>query len=211
MLTLLAASASLAVATPADAFPPVVHYDNERTNTQYPLVDQVSCDKARGTAFRIGQTTYMTAAHVVSTNNGACKINGNPVTIIEFDGALDYAIIEAGPPVREHLRLSCEGYNKSEWYWSNGYAFGLAFQTSVALYSSAFDSDTGMRLFIGKHTVIPGMSGGPVMNAKGEVVGIVNMYNPLFGISFSRALKDTSICNGRSQGNARAPSVATRL
>jgi hypothetical protein len=215
MLSTLLASASLAVATPV-VVPPTITYDNERTNTQSPYVLQVLCDKASGSAVRVGPSKFITAAHVVSTKNGACRINANPVTVIEFNEALDYAIIEAGPPVHEFTKISCEGFNSSEWYWSTGYAFALPYQTSVAIYSSAFgDKDTGLHIFTGKHTVIPGMSGGMVARGDGALVGIVNAYLPfpysLYNLSYSRSLKDTSLCNGRSQGNARAPSVATRL
>jgi S1-C subfamily serine protease len=40
--------------------------------------------------------------------------------------------------------------------------------------------------------VIPGMSGGPVIDQTGAVVGTTNAYMPDTGISFSRDLRDTS-------------------
>jgi hypothetical protein len=38
------------------------------------------------------------------------------------------------------------------------------------------------------------MSGGVVMNDKGEAVGTINAYIPGTGVSMSRDLKDTSVC-----------------
>ena len=50
-----------------------------------------------------------------------------------------------------------------------------------------------MRYLLGPQ-VIPGMSGGPILNSRGEVVGVVNRYTREMPLSYSRALKDTSVC-----------------
>ena len=44
------------------------------------------------------------------------------------------------------------------------------------------------------NAVIPGQSGGPMLSNAGAVVGTNNAYNPFYPVSFSRALKDTIIC-----------------
>lgn len=38
------------------------------------------------------------------------------------------------------------------------------------------------------------MSGGPVFNSAGRVVGVVNGYNKGAPLSYSQALKDTALC-----------------
>jgi hypothetical protein len=189
LLALALASASVPVA-PATA--PVITYDEQRLGLQYPLVSQVICDKGKGTAFRIGGNRFLSVAHV--TIHSGCAIDGHPIKVIENDTKLDFSIIEAGPKRIGGFKINCGGFQTSQWYWSNGFALGLSYQTTVALYSTAYDDNTGKRIFIGRHMVIPGMSGGPVLNPAGEVVGLVNAYHPLFGLSFSRALKDTSVC-----------------
>jgi hypothetical protein len=195
---------ALALVSAPASVAPAVTYDDQRTNTQYPLVKLVVCDKGRGTAFRIGPRRFLSVAHV--TSNEGCTIEGQPITVIENDGARDFSIIEAGLPKGGAEQIDCRGFVKSKWYWSVGYAWGLPYQTTVALYSTAFTDDAGKQIFIGKHTVIPGMSGGKVVDPEtGAVVGVINSYHPLFGLSFSRALKDTSVCRSALGRDGASP------
>lgn len=184
--------AAALVAAPVPASAPIITYDEQRAAIDYPLVKKVRCTEGSGTAFRVGPTRLLSVAHVTRGTN--CLIDNAPITVIEQDNAHDFAIIEAGPPKLGALKINCGGFHTSEWYWSDGYAWGLPYQTAVAVFTSAFHDETGKRILYGKHAFIPGMSGGPVMNAEGEVVGLVNAYHPIFGLSFSRDLKDTSLC-----------------
>jgi hypothetical protein len=52
----------------------------------------------------------------------------------------------------------------------------------------------GFYVLFGAETVIPGQSGGPLLNQAGEAVGTVNAFNPFLGISYSTPFKDTQIC-----------------
>jgi hypothetical protein len=188
---LLAAALVAVAASPVAPASYPITYDDQRMAVQYPLVKKVECDRGSGSAFRVGPRRFLSVAHVTSL--GGCKIDGNPITVIEQDGANDFSVIEAGPPKRSWLKIDCGGF-KAGWYWSAGFAWGLPYQTDVALYSTAYNAPNGMHLFIGRHTVIPGMSGGIVMNSAGEAVGTVNAYNPMGVISLSRSLSDTSVC-----------------
>ena len=190
--TLLAALLCAAPCSVVPATAPVITYDEQRLKMDYPLVVKVSCAEGSGTAFRVGGKKLLSVAHVTSLHN--CAIDGHPIRVIENDGILDFSVIEADLPGSNGFRIDCGGFRPSKWYWSAGYAYGLPYQTVVGIYSTAFTNVFGMQVFIGKHMVIPGMSGGPVLNAAGEVVGTVNAYHPLFGLSYSRALRDTSVC-----------------
>lgn len=182
---------SKALVCAAFAFAPLT-YDDQRKAVEYPLVKKVVCTLGVGTAFRIGPTRFVSVAHVTSL--GGCKIDGHPITVIESDNRLDFSIVEAGPPKQGALAINCDGFNAMNWYWSTGYAHGLPIQTSIAVVASAFSDEKGKRILFGRWAFIPGMSGGPVVNGAGEVVGTINAYHPLFGLSYSRALKDTSLC-----------------
>lgn len=157
----------------------------------FPGVYRIDCEEGRGTAVQIGHHRLISAAHVTAMHG--CAVGGKPVTVTEQDGARDFAEISADVP-GPGLKMSCEGYHAGEWVWSVGYAHGASFQTAIALYATYIKDREGKRVLIGPYTVIPGMSGGPIMNARGEVVGIVNAYVPDTEISFSRDLRDTDLC-----------------
>jgi hypothetical protein len=161
--------------------------------THRPLIHQVRCSGSRGTAFRIGPTTFLSVAHV--TDGKDCTIDGEPFTFAN-DGELDFAVIEV-PTLRRGgaMRINCDGFVVGDYYFASGYAFGHPWQRTVTIRATGVARD-GYRYLWGTPTVIPGMSGGPVMNARGEVVGLVNMYSPWLPLSFSLPLSETSMCKG---------------
>lgn len=156
----------------------------------YPQVVQVECDTGRGTAFAIRGGKRLSVAHV--TNISGCKIDGEPVHATRDEG-VDFSVIEAA----EHngFPINCEGFRPGQWYFAIGYARGWQWQTMVMILAT-FQNAEGQTVLIGPPTVIPGMSGGPVLNSAGEVVGTVNRYNDSFALSFSQPLKGTSVCAG---------------
>jgi S1-C subfamily serine protease len=162
-----------------------------------PAVKQVICDRALGSAFRIADGTFVTAAHV-SANPG-CEIDGLPIRTVHFDGYQDFAVVatdeEGGAFAMEY---SCEGFQSGAFYFANGYAAGLPRQHLIMLGSdpamNALFGDGGLHILSGAAQFIPGMSGGPVMNVEGKVVGIVNALNRYFGFSLSRSIGDTVLC-----------------
>lgn len=177
-------AAALLVAAPV----PVSHI----ALTSYPAVRQVRCDEGRGSAVQVG-SEWISAAHVASLRN--CSIDGHPMTVIEKDGDNDFARIALRTNRRAPAPINCGGFIPGEYYWSVGYAHGEWYQTAVRLRATGFRHVTGMQILIGEHTVIPGMSGGAVFDSDGRVVGVVNAYNEFYGLSFSRALQDTSVCS----------------
>jgi hypothetical protein len=181
---------ALAFSSPAllSNAPPTIHI-------HYPLVKQVKCFGSRGTAFRIGPTQMLSVAHV--TDAFGCTIEGQPFTAVTDEG-LDFVVIEVPASLRRSgaLRINCGGFIPGQYYWASGYARGMPWQQQVVVRAWP-DKAGGQQVLYGYPTFIPGMSGGPVMNAAGEVVGLVNRYHPFAPFSLSLALKDTSICKGR--------------
>ena len=162
-----------------------------RPIANYPMVHQVICAGGKGTAFRIGPTTLVTAEHVSAI--GGCTVDGIPFTATP-EKDLDVAILDYPLPRLGGMRINCEGFKPGRYYFAVGYAKGWPWQTMVVLYATYRKADNGQRMLLGSPTVIPGQSGGPVMDETGAVVGVVNAYSPFFPISFSRELKDTSLC-----------------
>ena len=183
MLKLLFA-ASLALA-PAAAEP-------EMRFVAYPLIHKVSCDEGSGTAFRVGVNHWMSVAHVTAMHN--CAVDGAKVSVTEQDGARDFSRFDTMNAVPNGFRVSCVGFLPGRWYWAIGHAKGLAIQTAIPVYATYAKAPDGKRVLIGPYDFIPGMSGGPVLDELGQVVGTVNAYLPGTPISLSRELKDTSVC-----------------
>lgn len=161
-------------------------------DVQYPLIKRVLCDEGRGTAFRVGQNHWASVAHVTSMTN--CEVEGQAIAITDQDGPHDFARFDTETGTPNGLKVNCDGFIPGRWYWAVGHAHGAPFQIEIALYATYRVSRDGKHELIGPYTVIPGMSGGPVLDEDGAVVGTVNSYVENTSTSFSRELKDTSIC-----------------
>lgn len=180
-LGLPALAFSLVSATPPDS----------KLFVNYPLVHKVSCDEGSGTAFRIGKNHWLSVAHVATLSH--CEIDGRKVVVTEIDGKHDFARLD-GESSGNGFRVNCSGFIPGHWYWAVGHAKGLPFQTALAVYATYARGGNGKRVLIGEYDFIPGMSGGPVLDELGQVVGTVNAFIPGTPISLSRELKETSIC-----------------
>jgi hypothetical protein len=173
------------------ALQPATDYDSMRF-VQFPLVHKVSCDEGSGTGFRVGLDHWLSVAHVTAMHN--CAVDGAKIAVTEQDGSRDFSRFDTEKGVPNGFRVNCSGFIPGTWVWAIGHAMGKPVQTALALYVTYAKSGDGKRVLIGEYDVIPGMSGGPILNSEGEVVGLVNAYIPHTPISLSRELRDTSIC-----------------
>jgi hypothetical protein len=182
-LALAGVALSLVSASPA--------IDDERTFAEHPSVRMVTCKEGSGSAVQIaGQ--WISVAHVTAMHD--CEIDGQPIAVLEQNGAEDFSRLIVASNRHVPIKISCAGMRPGQFVWAYGYAMGLPFQTRVTMRVTEAFGDNGQRELIGAYTVIPGMSGGLVMNARGEAVGVVNAYRPFSGLSFSRDLRQTSLC-----------------
>ena len=181
--------AGLAIAIPALLLANSGHDPVSANAVNYPQVKQVRCAGGSGTAFKT-ERGWVSAAHVTSLFG--CEIDGVPIGA-EPEGSLDFSRLDyAGKG--SGFKINCEGFKPGTYTFAIGYAGGYTWQTMTRHLATYKDTDDGFKLLLGAPTVIPGMSGGPILNEAGEVVGMVNMYSKMFPVSFSRALKDTSLC-----------------
>jgi hypothetical protein len=152
----------------------------------YPMVERVQCREGSGTAFIAGGYT-ISAAHVTTLSN--CQMRGQPIALDNQGG--DFSV---GPARVRGYKIDCGGFKHGETYHAVGYAFGLYTQTVLSMTGTGKYADNGMALLIGWPTFIPGMSGGILLNKRGEAVGVVNMFSRLYPVSLSAELKGTSVC-----------------
>lgn len=163
-----------------------------------PTVPRIMCKVPRGytagSAFRIGSHFLVTAKHVIA--NGECRIDGEPVTITYKSPAQDYALLSDDRD-GAFLKVDCGGFQRGHEYIAIGHARGLDQLTAIKIIGTG-EKDGDMSILVGIFTVIPGQSGGVILDAEtGAAVGMVNAYDPEKGWSYSIALHDTSICEGR--------------
>ena len=165
--------------------------DDGRIFENHPSVRMVQCREGSGSAVQIsGQ--WISVAHVTSMHD--CRIDDQPITVTEQNGGKDFSRLVVASNRHVPVKVNCGGMKVGSVVWAYGYAFGLPVQTRVAMRVTEVVDERGMRELIGAYTVIPGMSGGLIENAKGEAVGLVNAYRPFSGLSFSRDVRDTSLC-----------------
>jgi hypothetical protein len=169
-----------------------VEEGNSLKFVHYPLIHKVSCDEGSGTGFRVGLQHWLSVAHVTAMHN--CTVDGAAISVTEQDGNRDFSRFDTRRATENGFRVNCHGFVPGRWYFAVGHALGKDFQTLLAVYATYAKGPDGKRVLIGEYDFIPGMSGGPVLNEAGEVVGVVNAYLPGTPISLSRELKDTSIC-----------------
>lgn len=149
-----------------------------------PIV-QLVCEKALGTAVKVGDDKYVTAAHVVA-GTGLCTIGGVPIRDVQISSSQDYAEFR-GPFAKIRAKFRCRPFHSGEEYLAMGYAMGAPFITFSPWTASHFQIED-KQVFTGE--AIPGMSGGAVIDQDGRVIGIVNQRWP----ARSLPLKQTPLC-----------------
>ncbi len=151
----------------------------------------------------------LTAAHVVAKRETCFDFDTGEVgTVASRDADTDIALIvfPKGKMPERHIDISCDGFTKDNVYFSVGWQLGqmLVINTLSATGETVpylpvlnFGFYRGMALLHG--AIVPGMSGGPIVDINGKMVGMNNVTdwngkNSLGSNAFSRQMKDTFLC-----------------
>lgn len=139
----------------------------------------------KGSGFIYQQSNLVvTCAHVVSDVGGGTvnlQFPDNPdvflpAKVVITDHEHDIALLKFVPDKdRKSLDISPDESKEGMQVMFSGYPFDLmSLATHQGIISSIVVDPTGMKSYLIDGTVNPGNSGGPLMNAKGEVLGVIN-------------------------------------
>ena len=166
-------------------------------SVNFGAIKLIRCGTGSGTAWQATPTLLITAAHV--TRHAPCTIDGIPVPVVHESEDLDFAAVSGsfGKP----LAYSCRPAVRGRTYFGIGYAAGIFRMDSRLIAKGRISmvlgrpSLTGMVDFQGG--IIPGMSGGPIVDKAGRVVAIVNTTSPLVPSGLGRSVADSFLCAKR--------------
>jgi hypothetical protein len=173
---------------------------------------RITCGSFVGTASIVGPNTIVSANHVV-TNTPVCHVGGQPAPVAYRRPDQDFAVLY--PALNHHARripINCNGAVTGETYFMVGYAHGdqLTLNLGVAMpgYENSKDYRSGQefrhaRVMRGK--VHSGMSGGPVLNQRGEQIGTILATSIGRNQTLIREFKDTYLCEEKSPDQTPTP------
>jgi len=134
------------------------------------------------TAFVINQEKHylMTAAHCYAGASGTLWVDRVPSRVVSLDSKKDLMVVEAKDldPSRPALRLASKNPERGQEVMSIGYGYALErpFFRQAHVQDDALmipDAGIGGPYISTDSSFVPGQSGGPVVNAAGEIVAIV--------------------------------------
>ena len=153
----------------------------EVTQSVVPLVCEIH--QAIGcTAFSIDSANgfYATAAHCLTIESGeAMWLDGAPLRVVFKDERLDYAVLRSDVRRPALKRASVQpGQEVAAFGFGQGYPMFRVFTVSTPELA-----DKDGRWFGMDKAVVGGMSGGPIIDRSGRVVGVVQLSDVFTGWS----------------------------
>ena len=134
--------------------------------------------KGSGSGFYIAPTMLVTAAHVVEGCGAMAMVDGTPLDVVASDPTLDLAVLSGAPDAGAWLKLSALEVPKlGETVTALGYPYYTSLDQGLTVTSGNVSALRGIdgssnRVMI-TAPVQPGNSGGPLLNKKGAVIGVV--------------------------------------
>lgn len=137
----------------------------------------VTESESTGTGFYIGPRTLVTAAHVVTGCHGVTLSDGTALRVVASDSDRDVAVLTAPRPAPTWLSLADRNARLGQRVHAVGFPYYAIAGTSLNLTSGNVSALAGVdddpRFFSFSAPVQPGNSGGPLIDARGRVLGLV--------------------------------------
>ncbi len=169
-----------------------------------------------GSGFVTGDTLIATNAHVVAGISSPYVIDGNGThraTTIWFDPDLDFAVLRASNLAGAPLSFDVEPVERGRQGGVFGYPGGGAFQASSAAVLEEFTADgrniydqgdTTRDFYSVQADVVPGNSGGPLVETDGRVIGVIfatsTQYNHVgYALSVNQVIQEINQARAANQ------------
>lgn len=159
-----------------------------------PVFNIRSQDSTRGTGFQVHADGYiLTAFHVVDGVDPILidlGVDGSAVAeLVTMDAEADLALLKLPDPLplRPLSVLSDSEPRLGEWIAALGNPFGQGLTVSVGVVGSLpqkFGQATGTSRIQTDAAINPGNSGGPVLNLRGDVIGVATARISTAGVGF---------------------------
>ena len=171
------------------------------------MVPKIACEFQVGSGIQINSNTVITAEHVV--RNGGCRVDYarrggyRDLTVVNSSSNNDFAELSSSQTLRgTNMRVSCEGVVTGQTYWLAGYPGGgnlsVVQVQATDRYIRGVTANSrytidNLRVMQGQ--AYGGMSGGPVINQAGQVVGIISaVARNVPDETMIKELSDTWMC-----------------
>ena len=137
----------------------------------------IETDNGLGSGFFVAQNTIATNYHVIEgASEAICYLNNSDVKYkidgyVAVDKTVDLVLLKVSTLDRPALKMAQESSSPGQKIYVIGSPKGLPATISDGIVSGMRDFD-GHKLIQMTAPISPGSSGGPVLNSKGELIGI---------------------------------------
>lgn len=144
------------------------------------VIDRYGDVVASGSGFFVEQGTVITNAHVLKGSSQLELVDSSGVvlskvaTFLGADPDVDLALLQVDGPVRLPMQMAETDTAPGDYVIALGSPLGLGSSISEGISSGLRDLQTSRLLQI-TAPISPGSSGGPVLNRRGQVVGVSTM------------------------------------
>lgn len=169
-------------------------------------VVKVELPNGHGSGIHVGGGYIVTAAHVAGKettvklrSEGGKAVEG---TVLWVNTAYDIALIKTDEDAFGSAPLSCSSAKRGDTITAMGNPLGIEFVSSTGrIAGKAREVGPWKSVFVTDMTIVMGMSGGPVFNDAGEVIGITvgvmaaNMGFSSSLLGFGYVVPSSAVCH----------------